>query len=164
MSEQNSLEGQIQSSLQSICEEEADGWTNATWTRKIESVLASLGKARGFGVWAKGVDVPIDGGEWLYDLVWLRYRDGFLVDVPLVMESEWEAWDQVKDDFEKLLLARAGLRLLIFQDGNEAAASNLFGRLESEVRQFKHTVPGDQYMFACWMKATRRFIYQSFIA
>ena len=53
---------------------------------------------------------------WLYDLVWLKYDENkSLIDAPLVMESEWDGKNDVKDDFQKLLLARSKYRVMIFQ-------------------------------------------------
>ena len=70
-------------------------------------------------------------GEWLYDVTWLKYERDLgkrgldlavqarvaaaerkrclLIDSHLVAECEWGNLEQIVDDFEKLLLARAGM-------------------------------------------------------
>ena len=75
-----------------------------------------------------------DYGEWLYDVTWLKYerqRDGLewpataLIEAPLVAECEWgrgKNLEYIVEDFEKLLLARADVRLMIF-DGNHKPGS-----------------------------------------
>ena len=49
-----------------------------------------------------------DYGEWLYDVTWLKYDCNYrVIDVPLVAECEWGRLENIYDDFDKLLLARA---------------------------------------------------------
>ena len=61
-----------------------------------------------------------DYGEWLYDVVWRSYHeerdDHPLSYVPLVAECEWGSYEHVREDFQKLLLARASVRLMIYRD------------------------------------------------
>ena len=61
------------------------------------------------------------GGEWLYDFTCLEYKHnddgGWLKGIPVVAECEWGNKDCIGDDFQKLLLARADVRVMIF-NGN----------------------------------------------
>lgn len=63
-----------------------------------------MGSDQGFRTYASGCD-KADWGEWLYDLVWLRMEDGHVVDVPLIMESEWDR-NGLMDDFAKLVVGQ----------------------------------------------------------
>jgi hypothetical protein len=50
------------------------------------------------------------------DLVWLPQSSGGVVDVPLILESEWGVKSKdIREDFEKLLLGRAQHRAMVFQ-------------------------------------------------
>jgi len=83
--------------------------------RKIKKLLGDLGKRLGYKVCASTWDKKYNS-EWLYDLVWYRENDEeYLVEVPLVVECEWgtNTKKHIKFDFEKLLLAKAGIKLMI---------------------------------------------------
>ena len=80
-----------------------------------------------------------DYGERLYDVTWLDYEksgSGELVDAPLAAECEWGNEGDIEDDFEKLLLARAGIRLMIFNGFHEAGSKEIAERLARKVREF----------------------------
>ena len=91
------------------------------WTKAVKTKLCEIGREFGCKVCASGVEkADRDYGEWLYDVTWLEYEKigrGELVDAPLVAECEWGNFDAIVEDFEKLLLAREGVRLMVF-DGN----------------------------------------------
>ena len=79
-------------------------------------------------------------------MVWLNASGHFDVrDVPLVAEIEWGNTGEVWDDFQKLPLARAGVRVLIcdHEDG-------LLGQLEEFVENFAPSEKGDGYLFATY--------------
>lgn len=85
------------------------------WTDSIKDFIGRLGEDKGFKICASTDDKLYDS-EWLYDLVWYKENEeGFIIEVPLVVESEWKK-DLIKDikfDFEKLLLAKSQLKLMI---------------------------------------------------
>ncbi len=114
----------VQKDLNSL--EVGEGESDTVWTTAVKTKLCKIGRDRfGCKVCASGVD-KADFGEWLYDVTWLEYEKNDrgklvnLVDAPLVAECEWGNKGDIEDDFEKLLLARAGVRLMIF-DGNYEA-------------------------------------------
>ena len=94
-----------------------------TWTQAIKSELCRIGRGEEFkckvGAHAREVaECHRDYGEWLYDVTWLEYdRDGCVTAAHLVAECEWGDITDIDEDFQKLLLARATVRLMIF-DGN----------------------------------------------
>jgi hypothetical protein len=101
--------------------------------------------------------------EFLYDLVWLTYGDdGFrMTGVPLVLECEWGRLPDVDYDFEKLLLARADHRVMIFQGTDP---EQHFNRMIERVRHCGLTRSGDRYLLLCFDWAVRRFTPRLFVA
>lgn len=115
--ERQEIIDQIKSTLNNCSKTIASDGTygDGPWTVAVKSCLAKLGEEKGFKICTSTKDKLYET-EWLYDLVWYRENpQGFLIDVPLVVESEWKK-NLVKDikfDFEKLLLARSTLKLMI---------------------------------------------------
>ena len=60
----------------------------ALWTKEIMPRLCEAGQDADYFVRVRGID-EADGGEWLYDMVWLQNNErGQLIDVKLVLECE----------------------------------------------------------------------------
>ncbi len=164
MSEPDEIESKIQERLQSVARNaQGQNWPDPQWTREVKNALATLGRESDCDVWAASCDVEVRGGEWLFDLVWLKYCDHRLVGVPLVVESEWNPAG-VYDDFEKLLVVRAEHRLLIFSAKTRTRAAERFVDLEQRVGQFEFTASGDRYLFSCWTNDTAIFVFRVFVA
>ena len=68
------------------------------------------------------------------------YRDG----------GEWRNEGDIKDDFEKLLLARAGGRLMIFTGLSESRSKKTAERLARMVREFNGSRAEDAWLLAAW--------------
>jgi hypothetical protein len=119
---------------------------HGNWTREIIGNLAGLARRSGLQPCAHGCD----HGEFLFDLVWLTRNGEALEGVSLVAECEWGTDQYVVADFEKLLLARADHRLLIFDGTNVHDADRLIERLRHAIHGFAKTRPGDRYLFAFW--------------
>jgi len=72
---------------------------------------------------------------------------GHLESVPMVAESEWGDIIAIKEDFQKLLVARATVRVMVFNaeavDGGIAAVVN---RLREMVGVFQATQAGDTFL------------------
>src|SRR5690348_17184672 len=122
-----SLIGQILTSLRGLDRElTGTGQGNTVWTMEAKSNICRLGADLGFQVAASGAS-PNRFGEWLYDICWLDYalgKDGVplhLKRVRLAAECEWGNPGDVEDDFEKLLAARADIRVMVFESKNESA-------------------------------------------
>ena len=100
------------------------------WTTAIKTELCKIGRDRfGYSVYARANEVAEacrDDGEWLYDVTWLEYereRDDLKWPATALINAHWVAvceWGRGKnfefiiEEFEKLLLARTGFRLMIF--------------------------------------------------
>ncbi|MDG4597563.1 MAG: hypothetical protein P9F75_18070 [Candidatus Contendobacter sp.] len=121
-------------------------------------------------------------GEFLYDIVWLKYKidyekkhliterefkknfDQFpLIDSLLVGESDWGYFDGVKEDFEKLLLARSKYRIMVFSVKNENEFNQYIRRLTELIRQYESSQPGDRYLFCGTDESNKIFRFNQFI-
>ena len=103
------------------------------------------------------------GGEWLYDITWCKYENKLLKSVPVVAECEWGDLPQIKDDFEKLLLARAAVRVMVFdgmycKNGAEAIANKLC----SWVGSFEGSRKGDTYLLVGYERDGKIWCFQYF--
>ena len=126
-----------------------------------------MGKKHEFGVCAAGVNDKAHWGEWLYDLCWLQYMNyyptsagykprDYLLRVPLVMESEWGDKHDISNDFEKILMARAELRVMIFEDGNHRV-DDITTHLRTYIRRFRPRRVADRYLFCGYINARNKF-------
>ena len=91
------------------------------WTKEILTTLCKLGKKLGYKPWAVGQHpnrVPDEYGngyEKLYDASWWELDDSNqLISVPMVAESEWGDLEKIEEDFQKLLFARAKVRVMVY--------------------------------------------------
>lgn len=104
--------------IQNCCKliEESNNFKDSNWTETIKIELAKLGEKKGYETCTstKGKEYE---KEWLYDLVWYKENEQrYLIEVPLVVESEWKKdLKSIKFDFEKLLLAKSPTKLMICQ-------------------------------------------------
>jgi hypothetical protein len=121
------------------------GATNKPWTAAIKKQLED-GKPSDCEACATGYGYH--SAEFLYDLIWIRRDNGTIRDVIMVLECEWGIGQEIYD-FQKLLLARANLRVMVFQ-GNSAQREQLIPQMKNQIDRFEKTQLGDLYLFACW--------------
>ncbi|MBN9382336.1 MAG: hypothetical protein J0H74_16325 [Chitinophagaceae bacterium] len=142
----------------------ADLWAaghkdNTTWTEAIKRLLIDLGKKSGYQICTSGFPNETEPG-WLYDLVWYQENEQrYLLDVPLVVESEWnENYGHIKFDFEKLIAARANHRLMVCQCRTLRKEERL-EYFRNAIKTYRHCQPGDRYLIALLdvMDATYHF-------
>lgn len=144
----------------------ADMTTNKKATSAVFSKLCEVAHSFNYLAGARGRPACCDWGEWLYDAVWYKYNNDqhdHLVEVPLVAESEWSHdFTSVRDDFHKLLLARAGIRLMVYQYQacigdihvteheyrfrREKAARNIAERLTDSINAFEYRDDDDAWL------------------
>lgn len=110
-------------------------------------------------LYATGVDDGgANGGEWLYDVTALQYDDDdFLTRTALTAECEWGTQDEIFYDFEKLLLSRAILRVMVFDGTRQPGYDELFRIFAQYIGRYSHTAAGDAWLFAAW--TVERFVY-----
>lgn len=80
----------------------------------------------------------------------------YLLRVPLVMESEWDNKREILDDFEKILMARADLRVMIFQD-DDHSVDDITTYLRTYIRRFRPRRVADRYLFCGYINARNKF-------
>lgn len=160
----NEIELSIISALNEFIKR-AEDWEHDTyWTKSIKEILRDIGKKKNYKVYSSGIN-NVDYGEYLYDLVWSEYTES-IISIPLVTEIEWrkDFVDDIQPDFEKLLIAKAELRLIIFQAENDVKAKSFFEFLNQIVDNFKLKQPGERYLYICLSHEGPKFIdYQKIV-
>jgi len=117
------------------------------WTKAILLAIGTLGKKHGCHVC--GLREHFEPA-FLYDLSWYindaEYR---LLDMPLVLESEWsDRYSYIKFDFEKLLIAKSKFKIMVFKaSGNKVA--EYFNNFEQGIRAYQGGSLGEIYLLAC---------------
>jgi hypothetical protein len=87
--------------------------SSALATKSVKRIFGNLGNSLDFKVAAAGFP-KADEGEWRYDMVWyVLDNDGFQVRLPMVLECEWNPDFTIDTDFQKLVQARADVRVWI---------------------------------------------------
>lgn len=135
-----------------------DGRTDREWTTQLKEDISSLGETHGWTICTSGFKERFDG-EWLYDLIWYRNdSDNHLTEVYLVLESEWQiSPSAIKYDFEKLLLAKATLKVMVFQS-YEQDISGIFSLLERGICVFQKRSADETYILAGFNIDTSEFV------
>ena len=136
-----------------------EAWTDPKWTLEIKRRIGLLGKERGYYVCATGWTPPDGQGEWLFDLVWLSVQNQLIIDVPLVLESEWDYGPKgICEDFSKLLLARAQHRVMIFNQKTLGEVEKIFDMLSGWVSAYLRGQRGDRYLLAGLDNTKKAFV------
>jgi hypothetical protein len=128
-------------------------WTHdRQWTDGIHQRMCEIGHSHAFLVFAsKSRCVAADGPEWLYDHHWRVSNDeNTFIRIPLVMEIEWgfgakTIFGKIVEDFQMLVLARADLRVMVFQCDDVASVTD---KLIAMVENFEGSQQGDRWLFA----------------
>ena len=139
------------------------------WTKTVKTQLCETGKLKELYTCAR--DVPEskrNHGEWLYDVCWLKHGDArpgapslvdsqldFLKEAILIVECEWwyesnsekDNLGDIRDDFQKLLVGRACVRCMIWED-KEQDKSKIAEWLARMVKGYSATAPDDFYLLA----------------
>ena len=141
---------------------EADegGWekSSTSWTKRLISQIRDAGSSLGFEV--RPGPRANRGSGWLYDMVWLGRRNDQLVESFLVLESEWEPTPgKIFEDFEKLLLARAAVRVMVFNRRKVSQVRDTFVEMEKCIRAYSMGQANDFYFLAGLAWDTGAFEY-----
>lgn len=147
-----------------------------TRTRGVLTALCKAGRQEVFNqedlsieLSASRVDTGTEWGEWLYDVVWSHYcpkskqngnsnfKNALLKSIPMVAECEWGDFEDIKEDFEKLLVARAAVRVMVydgrkFKGGAEAGAEQLCEWISA----FEGGQEGDTYLLIAYEENATR--------
>jgi len=126
------------------------------WTTQIKEDIGSLGEKHGWTICASGFPDRFERG-WLYDLIWYKEEGGHLAEVYLILESEWgKTLAHIKYDFEKLLLAKCGLKVMIFQARNRDLET-LFEFLKAGIHAFPAKSANEIYLLIAYNNDTEKF-------
>ncbi len=134
------------------------------WTRAINTALCRVGQEFGFETRVRpdkhdqaGGSTP-NGGELLWDITWLKKDgQGRMVDMPLIAECEFgfaSVGENILPDFQKLLLARAGVRLMVHEHWRERGTREpcdpqaVANYLAQHIQAFGRTQSDDVYLLA----------------
>ena len=125
-------------------------------TKAVKTALCkACRKIKNVCPFATGVEVKfIDGGEWLYDVTGLLYDnpddENYFSRTVLVAESEWGRQLEILNDFQKLLLARADVRVMVFDGTQNPGYEKLFEIFKTNIDNNQQAEPGDIWLFAAW--------------
>jgi hypothetical protein len=131
-----------------------DGWQSvgsrdASWTRAVKNAVGRVGKSLGYRVYGAQCEFEANG-EWLFDLSWIEERRGIVVDIPLVLESEWDPRG-ILDDFQKILVSRAAHRVLVCWQPTPQAWKHCENQLLNQIERYRGTQKDDRYLLCCWV-------------
>jgi len=151
--------------------ERAAGWDKAAksgrrrWTLIIKQALADAGRKRQYEVYGSQIK-NADGGEWLYDMCWLRYdrRKSHkpLRSLEMALESEWSRNDdEVLGDFEKLVVSKAKLKVVICDALVEAEVDDVFSWLPKVVGDYEDPGNQDCYLFCVLDRKKNKFRFST---
>ncbi len=160
--ERTNLESEIISTIKAIPKAIERGTCLARWTATLKRALIDLGKKNNYRVCAAGF-LPDDCDiEWLYDLVWFRNDPPeHLREIGLVLESEWSKVPfDIKYDFEKLLVAKSPIKVMVFQDYQENLPQML-SLLETGIRCFRAEPANESYIFAGFRNSEYAFEFKT---
>lgn len=132
------------------------------WTSGVKAALCDAGHECGFKVAAAGC-AQANIGEWLFDVVWYETGtiDWSLKSLPLVAESEWDPhFDAIAWDFEKILVAKATLKLMVFQQPSALRIDETCAKLSRMVDQFSPRTTSEKYLLAGYCFGDREFLYR----
>lgn len=151
MDEADQLIGHVKACLDGVHEALRSGFGRRDWTSYVKRDLATAGFREPYTCYtcASGVKTATSG-EFLYDVCWLKYDEKeYLMEATLIAEIEWGRRGEIDDDFQKLLLGRARLKLMAFGgqlEDNETIVKCLAKHLQ---RRDGHSLdPSEVYLLA----------------
>jgi hypothetical protein len=134
------------------------GASDPAWTKAVKIAMGDLGASFDLEICTAGVpERPEWDKEWLYDLTWYRGNGG-LLRLPLIMESEWKRdYENIRWDFEKLLVGRARFKVMVFQARDALLAEEHLARLKAAIEKYQGSKGGESYLLACLNEDKRKF-------
>ena len=153
-----------------------EGFGKREWTAGVKNAMLCAGRYFGYKIINASIDhllvpsqlreeyPPPDYGEWIYDLSIQDVQDGRWSNV-VIAECEWGDAGAIRDDFEKLVVGRAALRVMVYE--NHYAEPDVFCRW---IDLHQGNCPGDTYLLVAYQGSAkerlpllyRRIIVQSF--
>lgn len=136
------------------------------WSAEIFDSLCALGRSKGLSTYAQGHPPSADGPSFLYDLCWLQYdTEQCLVDNVLALECEWCAGDSnIDHDFQKLLIASASIRVMIFQKPTQDELIRMLASMECWIDRARCYRRNTTFLLSGWSLETQRFAHRRKVA
>lgn len=148
-------------------------------TRFIKVKLVQLGHKLNYKAYAnnlsaedkKKIGHKFVNREWLFDVHWYTESDHYSVNtLPLVVECEWDLmrrgdshkieYGAVKYDFQKLIIANAELKLMIFRVVNLETLDNLQLYFKNVINGYSHLPKGSAFLFIAFYDKEKVFYYK----
>ena len=167
------FESKAEAALQDLADRAIrESWpeNDPRWTPGVKSVLGRIAKESRIDWYATSSEFA-DDGEWLLDgVAWRKEADGGFR-LLFTLESEWEdslGWKAnlpqgVMRDFLKLVVTRSDHRVMVLFARSADAANDRINKLMERAKTFRGSQPGDRYLFACWRRSTKQFVFQLFV-
>lgn len=146
----DNLVTEVRAGLDQVYDEANGTWDRPEWTRQVKTAVCEACRTVVEGCYLAAAGVaqpPADEGEWLFDVICLQYdNDRHQKRVVLAAECEWSNKEgELWRDFEKLLVVRAEVRVMIY-NGNIWGTNNPgFARFIGRSEQTREC---DTYLFA----------------
>ncbi len=133
------------------------------WTAAIKRSLIKLGRTRGYNVCASGFPDECEK-RVAFDLVWYRNEpQEHLREIGLIVESEWSRDPfHIKYDFEKLLIAKSPIKVMVFQDYKDNLAK-LWSLLETGISTFQTEPAREKYFLVAYENAKNAFAVRTIV-
>lgn len=137
-------------------------------TQVVMDIFGKLGRDLGYRVSCHQSNYPTaDDGEWMYDMTWWQPgKNNHLVSMPMVLETELnrtsKQHDNLDDDFQKLIQARADIRVWISTSPDNPRKH--IDNCKEQIQSFSGTMSGDQYIFAVYNFKTGTPLIEKFAA
>ena len=100
-----------------------------------------------------------DDKEWLYDVTCLDYdAEYFLRQTVLAAECEWGPQEEIYGCFEKLLVAQAAVRVMVFDGTYPSGHEKVFKAFAEYISRYRHVHDAGSWLFAAWTR--EGFLYR----
>jgi hypothetical protein len=131
-------------------------------TREVKTFFGDLGRSLDFRICASGYK-GADDGEWLYDLVWFESdEEGFMIRQALVLQTEGRPDLVLDGDFQKLVQARADLRVWITSLPNAVLSRQHVETCKRQAQLFSGRSVGDIYLLIVYDWAAKLSLIERF--
>jgi hypothetical protein len=128
-----------------VCPKVTSSSGDGMWTQAVKEVLADLGRNRGF-LSQPGKLADEETSQFLLDFIWWKNREDN--DIVLAVESEWGNDRKVCEDFGKLLVIKAPLKLLVFGTKSQPHGTEVMHKLKRDyLAKFAGYLFGEKYVF-----------------
>ena len=125
--------------------------SDGDWTMGVDHELATIGKGKHYIVRCCKNTPARNGPGFLFDHVWLSCdRDNNLKTCKMILECEWNQHDKkIREDFCKLLLGKAPLKIMVFQKATESEVGETFEKIETWIHKFTYADSAKETYLLC---------------